>query len=125
MSHPHLSNLHHALLSEEKWARQEHHKQCQLAYLDRIAVGVSWPLLRCHGDPEYQRGKLLLNMRQTQRAALHDGIRAGDLVDIHPAHRHKNSIMHSVVLGKPPQSRSSSSSPSGFRTTQSRGTLHD
>jgi len=70
---PHLQRLTDALRQEEAWQKRELEAALARPRNERLALGVAWPLVKAEPGPE-----LILRAR----APLHDGIRAGDPIDI-------------------------------------------
>jgi ATP-dependent RNA/DNA helicase IGHMBP2 len=85
-----LEEIIHALKAEWEYAKKQHQMLEQKSLVDRIASGLSWPLvmLRSH---EYFRRKSLLCFSSSGQ--FHDGITAGDLVRISP----QNTLSPNII----------------------------
>ncbi|MEL6346175.1 MAG: AAA domain-containing protein [Myxococcota bacterium] len=85
-SHPWLATLSRALSDAHRWERDEHARLLALPMADRIAAGISWPSLRFAGLDASSSwgGWMQIGLQPAARAALHDGVSAGDLVLVAP-----------------------------------------
>ena len=82
--HPHLAALARALDAEGNALRAEHKRLLALPWEDRVAAGISWPLLVPDRLQTGWEGAELVLRASTP---LHDGITAGEPVTIAPASR--------------------------------------
>ena len=74
-----LNDLLEALSHEHRYAKQEHQRQSQLPFDERIALGFALPPL-----PIKKIDDRDIEFRIPTRISIHDGIEAGDLVSIFP-----------------------------------------
>jgi ATP-dependent RNA/DNA helicase IGHMBP2 len=89
--HVHIQNLLEALVTEQDWERREHEKQLQLSLVERIELGVSWPLVQLRSVRNIYSG-YIVHIEQNSKSTLHDGIAEGDLVVLHTTSTYKNGI---------------------------------
>mgnify|MGYP000695559639 CR=1 FL=1 len=78
---PHLQALHHALAAEERAEADELARLSRGSLADRVEAGVSWPRLRVDGRHPAGR-RVELDLRAPRGTVLHEGLSAGDAVDV-------------------------------------------
>lgn len=78
----HLSALRGALAAERDFTRAEHDRMVKLPAEDRVAVGVSWPTVRVEVCDLLPWGGTRIEVRAPRGVVLHDGISAGQPIDI-------------------------------------------
>lgn len=78
----HLDRLRRALAEEEAWQRKEFDATRKLPTSQRVGLGLSWSPLRVDVAEQRGRNRQLLRLRPAGDAGLHEGIRAGDSVEV-------------------------------------------
>lgn len=81
LNRPLLDRLHRALREEQGFAAAEHERIARLPPPDRVALGACWAPVRF--DPPEPAGR---GVEVVARGDLHDGIGAGDAVDVGGVH---------------------------------------
>ena len=88
----HIQNLLEALIVERDTEKKEHEQQMKCSLEERIALGLSWPLVHVRSIHDIYRRGYLIVIQQTSKSILHDGISEGDMVLIHPTQTYQGGL---------------------------------
>ena len=88
----HLQKLLEALKSERNREKKEHEQQIKLSLEERIAIGLSWPLVHVRSIRDLFRRGYMVVVEQASKSILHDGISEGDMVLVHPTKTYQGAL---------------------------------
>jgi len=85
IDHPHFVALFNALKREEAHQRAELSHAAKQPLRTRVELGVSWPILEVVDTQRRGNRGTWVTLSLSSRSLLHDGIEAGDTVELRPA----------------------------------------